>query len=119
MRQILVRQSLMNHRQTMRLAKMLDEDRYTAAGRVIALWLWALDNAPDGVLDGDFGVYSGDVVGYAGGDSQRVLSAFIASGWIVDTSTLGEDDEDAALVIADWTSVDGPISVATETDPNQ
>lgn len=45
-----VQQSLVTHRKTLRLAQLLGIDRSAVVGRLIALWAWCLDNAPDGCL---------------------------------------------------------------------
>ena len=50
---IQVQQSLVSHRKTLRLARLMGVDRHAAMGRLVALWLWCLDNAPDGVLSDD------------------------------------------------------------------
>lgn len=118
MGEILVRQSLMSDRKTMRLAKLLGEDRYAAAGCVVALYLWALDNAPDGNLDPDFASYVGDVVGYKG-NSEQLMEALTQSRWILNTADFGDDDEDVSLFIADWHEDNTPISRYTETNPNK
>lgn len=49
-RTIRVPQNLLMQRELLHLAHATGEDKYTLVGRLIALWSWALDNAPDGVL---------------------------------------------------------------------
>jgi hypothetical protein len=48
---IKVDQHLLAHRKTARLADQLDIPEAQAAGHMIGLWGWAIDNAPDGILD--------------------------------------------------------------------
>jgi hypothetical protein len=43
-------QSLLTHRKTMMLAESLDIHEMQAVGHLVALWAWALDNAPSGEL---------------------------------------------------------------------
>lgn len=45
-----VHQGIFRHRKTLKLASLLDIPRMSAAGHMISLWHWAIDNAPDGDL---------------------------------------------------------------------
>jgi hypothetical protein len=45
-----VHQSLFTHRKTLELAELLEVPDLYASAHLIALWTWALDNAPDGHL---------------------------------------------------------------------
>lgn len=54
MSSVQVQQSLVSHRKTLRLARLLSLDRYAVVGRLVALWAWRLDNAAsDGRLNDD------------------------------------------------------------------
>jgi hypothetical protein len=82
---IQVQQSLISHRKSLRLARLLNVDRYAAIGRLIALWLWCLDNAPDGVLSDDVDdKMLADVMGWPAemGDSFELVDALHAAGYI-------------------------------------
>lgn len=48
---IQVDQALPTHRKTLILADTLDISPTHAVGLMVTLWLWSLDNAPDGLLD--------------------------------------------------------------------
>lgn len=48
-----IHQSLVNHRKTIKLARALGVPRPQVIGHLVLLWLWALDNAPDGHLEDD------------------------------------------------------------------
>lgn len=77
-----VHQSLPSHRKTSKLMRALDiKTRAQAVGHLVMLWLWALDNAPDGnlrELDPD------DVAEAAGwrGNPDKLLSALQSSGYM-------------------------------------
>lgn len=43
--------TLLRNRKTKALARALDVDRPTAVGLVVSVWLWALEQEPDGILD--------------------------------------------------------------------
>ena len=45
-------QSLPTHRKTLRAADALDIPPVYVVGHMISLWLWAIDNVPDGSLAG-------------------------------------------------------------------
>jgi len=47
---IKVSQCLRSHIKVLRVSAMLTLDRATVIGLVVSLWLWALDNAPDGII---------------------------------------------------------------------
>ena len=55
-------QSLLTHRKTLRLGRLLGMDRFCVCGRLMALWCWALDNAPDAgvVVSGGYRVILAD-----------------------------------------------------------
>ncbi|MGH2504274.1 MAG: hypothetical protein ACRDID_17340 [Ktedonobacterales bacterium] len=82
---IQVQQSVLTHRKTLRLARLLGEDRHTTIGRLIALWLWCLDHAPDGVLaaDIDDGTLA-DVMGWSEqlGDPLDLVDALQVAGFL-------------------------------------
>ena len=49
---IQVHQTLKDHRKVYAAADALDVDPAHALGLIVSFWLWALDNAPSGSLDG-------------------------------------------------------------------
>ena len=50
---ILMEQSLLTHRKTLRLARLLALDRCAVVERLVARWSWCFDNALDSVLAPD------------------------------------------------------------------
>ncbi|HEY7974248.1 MAG TPA: hypothetical protein VID72_02800 [Ktedonobacterales bacterium] len=82
---IQVQQSLFTHRKTLRLARLLGEDRHTTIGRLIALWLWCLDHAPDGLLAADIDDETlADVMGWSEelGDPFDLVDALQRAGFL-------------------------------------
>lgn len=118
---VVVSGALFTDRRTMRLAKILGIDRVAAAGAIISLWIWALDNGEQRIgpadLGEDFGMYAADVTGL-NLDSLAITKALTASGWLLYTGDIGEDEDDAKWFIRAWDD-DGPISLLRETDPNE
>ena len=45
-----VHQSLPTHRKTMSVGHLLDIPRTSVMGHMLSLWMWGVDNAPDGEL---------------------------------------------------------------------
>ncbi|TXH58316.1 MAG: hypothetical protein E6Q97_02405 [Desulfurellales bacterium] len=56
----------------------------TLLGHVTLLWLWALDNAPDGVLPSDHAIIAS--AAQWEGDAERWSTALITSGYIHETA---------------------------------
>ena len=97
---IQVEQSLVTHRKTLRLARLLHIDRYAVVGRLVALWSWCLDNAPDGCLgEGVGSVILADVVG-RDGNPDELAEALISVGFL--DVAVGADDTRPHLHIHDW-----------------
>ena len=92
---IQVQQSLVTHRKTLRLARLLGENRYAVVGRLVALWTWCLDNAPDHDIDADV---LADVMGWVEqqGKPAELFEALITAGFI------DMDPHDLHLSIHDW-----------------
>lgn len=99
---IQVQQSLVSHRKTLRLARLLGLDRYAVVGRLVALWAWCLENAVDGRLakDGDDidAEILADVMGWDGKPAELVDSLITAGFLDVDSST----QDKPVLSIHDW-----------------
>ena len=89
-----VHQGLFRHRKTLVLAAALDVHRMSAGAHVISLWLWALDNAPEG----DLSHLSPAIISFGAeweGDPQRFTTALVEAGFL-DTADCNQ------LVIHDW-----------------
>ena len=88
-------QSLLTHRKTLRLGRLLGMDRFCVCGRLMALWCWALDNAPDGVVAvGDADILA-DVMGWPG-EPAELCAALVSTGFF----ELAADD--GFYVLHDW-----------------
>lgn len=57
-------QSLLTHRKTLRLSRLLGIDRWATAGRLMALWSWALDNAQEGIIQKADSDILADIMGW-------------------------------------------------------
>jgi len=99
-------QSLPTHRKTLILADLLDIVPVTAMGRIVALWLWALDNAPDGELGAIPVRTLGQAVGWTD-DPDVLVNALIKAGFL---DRIGDD----RLVIHDWYDYTGKLMGARE-----
>lgn len=97
-----VHQSLMTHRKTMRLCRLLKMDNFAVCGRLQALWCWALDNAPDGVIAwADLESLPG-VMGWKG-EPQKLIDALLESGFV------DRSDGESGLLIHDWDDYAGKL----------
>lgn len=108
-----VQQSLVTHRKTLRLARLLSLDRYATVGRLVALWAWALDNALDGVFGDDIDAeVVADVMGWEGKPAE-LLEALITAGFL----DVAPDEQGAArLHIHDWHEHMGRLIEKREQD---
>jgi hypothetical protein len=89
---IKVQQSLRDHRKIVALADALDIEETHALGLCVALWIWAIDNAPDGVLPtSDRAVARG--AGWTG-DGTRLVHGLISANLV---DNLPDD-----RIIHDW-----------------
>lgn len=86
-------QSLLTHRKTLRLGRLLGMDRFCVVGRLVALWGWALDNAPDGVVAVADADILADVMGW-GGEPGQLCDALLGSGFF--------ELDDGFYVLHDW-----------------
>jgi hypothetical protein len=98
---IKVHQSVRDHRKIMALADALDVEDAHAVGLVVNLWLWAVDNAPDGQIpDSDRAVARG--VGWHG-DPHHLLGSLLSVGLVErrgDHHHIHDWDEYAGSLIA-------------------
>ena len=89
-----VAQSLVTHRKTLRLTRLLGIDRYAVVGRLVALWSWCLDNALDGCLGDIETDILADVMGWDGKPAD-LLEGLLTAGFV-------ELREDGHLWVHDW-----------------
>lgn len=81
-----VHQSLPTHRKTRRLARELKlngKDFPKAVGYMVMLWLWAIDNAPNGDLGGIDPYDVADAAEWSG-DPEKFMDALKKSGFVDD-----------------------------------
>jgi hypothetical protein len=106
-------QGLYRHRKVARLARLLSEDarmadlalppdvmRLVAGAHVSSLWLWCLDNAPDG----DFSKLTPEEIALGAewnGDPDLLVDALIHSGFV--------DRDDEVVVLHDWYDYAGKL----------
>lgn len=94
-------QGLREHRKTYACAEMLNISRVTMVGTLACLWLWALDNTPDGRLDGISNRTIAHVCDWPEKKADKLIGALLSCGWL-------EKDEDV-LRIHDWTEYAGKL----------
>jgi hypothetical protein len=92
-------QSLLNHRKTLELADLLGLPPLYAASHMVALWLWALDNAPNGDLHVRVTIISRAAQWV--GDANLLVGAMIESGFL--------DQDDDGISIHDWDDYAGKL----------
>lgn len=104
-----VHQTLPTHRKVKRLKRLLKIKTPQAVGHMVMLWLWAIDNAPDGKLDA---LDAEDIAEAAewGGDPKRFLSALEGAGFI---------DRGDGLSIHDWGQFAGFLADKREVKKQQ
>lgn len=97
-----VHQSLLTHRKTLRLCRLLKMDTFAVCGRLQALWCWALDNAPDGAIDwADLDSLPG-VMGWKG-SRDKLIDA------LIEADFLDRPDDGGTLRIHDWDDYAGKL----------
>jgi len=107
---IKVHQALRGHRKTRQLARELGIDEATAIGHLVLLWLWALDNAPDGVLT-RIPNEELPVAACAKCENETFLQALVNAGFIDRKGRGGR-----GLYIHDWDEYGGQLSAARAKD---
>ena len=93
-----VHQSLPSHRKIMRLRRLLKIEAPQAVGHMVALWCWALDNAPNGNL-GDFSVDEVAEAAMWKKDPDRLWHALIESGFVDEDNYLHDWDDYAGRLM--------------------
>jgi hypothetical protein len=101
-----VHQSLRDHRKTIDLAERLGVSEACAVGHLLFIWLWALDNANDGLLTTSPQVIA-KIAAFCG-DANAFQSALIESGYV--------DQVGDSLVIHDWDDYAGKLIAKRKSD---
>jgi hypothetical protein len=98
---IQVHQSLLTHRKTYRMAKLLERDPFYVVGLLIAFWAWAVDNAPNGqIFEEDHDVLA-DVLhisehnGYVTGSVTKIIEVMLQTRFL-------DVHENGDIFIHDW-----------------
>ncbi len=103
-------QSLMNHKKIIRLKNVLKVEAPHAMGLVCNLWLWAVDNAPDGDLTEFSAEELSEVCGYKK-DPNQFLKAMVDVGFI--------DKKGKKKQIHDWSEYTGRLMESREIRKEQ
>lgn len=100
-------QALLTHRKTLRLSRLIGIDRWGVAGRLMALWSWALDNAPDGAIAHEDSDILADVMGWDGEPSE-LCHALVTAGFL--------DQHANHYAIHDWMDYAGRLIEKRKSD---
>jgi len=98
-------QTLPTNKKTIRLKNLLRIKVPQAVGHLCILWLWALDNAPDGDLSGFTADEIAEFAQWPGKSPEEFLGALISAGFV---------DED--MRIHDWHSYAGKLVEKRKSD---
>lgn len=100
-------QSLIGHRKTLRLARMMQVSVHEAVGILCCLWLWGIDNAdPSGLLAGVEAADLADALRIH--DAEQLAEALITSGYL--------DKTEEGYVIHNWPEYGGALQRNREND---
>ena len=91
-------QTLPQNKKTLKLKRLLKIKTPQAVGHLCMLWLWALDNAPDGDLSEFLFEDIAEVCGVEEKNAEKFVDALIKSGFV-----------DADLVLHDWCAYVGKL----------
>ena len=105
-------QSVWTHRKTLKLSRMLGINKVVTVAHLAHLWTWAMDNAPDGMIEADACL----LVEAAGnppitdGLEEDFSDALLACGF------LDPGDDESCWFIHDWEEYGGKILARNETE---
>ena len=77
-----VHQSLREHRKLYSCADDLDIEPVLLLGMLVSLWLWALDNTPDGGLDNISNRTIARATRWPEKKADQLMTALINNGWV-------------------------------------
>jgi hypothetical protein len=101
-----VNRSVFTHRKTMKLADVLDLPEVYAVAHLTALWTWAMDNAPSGIIPADTSARMIARAAEYPGAAQTFVDALLASQY------LSQSDE--GYEIPNWMEYGGKLLVQQE-----
>lgn len=104
-----VHQSLRDHRKLYACADDLDIEPVLLLGMLVSLWLWALDNTPDGGLDSISNRTIARATRWPEKRADQLVTALINNGWIDRT-------EDGGIALHDWKEYGGKLTERRATD---
>lgn len=103
-------QGLREHKKMFACAEALNLSRIETIGTLVSLWLWALDNAQDGSLQGISNRTVACVCGWPEKKADKLVNTLKDTGW------LDYDDDKECLVIHDWYDYAGKLMEQREKD---
>lgn len=103
-----VHQGLREHKKLYACAELLNISRVEMLGTVISLWLWALDNAQDGSLEGISTRTIARVCDWPEKKASALVEALVSTGWL--------DRDGDKLMIHDWMDYAGRLMERREKD---
>lgn len=103
-----VHQTLRDHRKLLQCADALNVEPVKLMGMLISLWLWALDNAPDGNLSGISEKTIARVMYYPEKKAASLVKTLVAENWL--------EQKDGVLAIHDWSEYAGRLMERREKD---
>ena len=104
-----VHQSLREHRKLYSCADDLEIEPVLLLGMLVSLWLWALDNTPDGGLDGITNRTIARATRWPEKKADQLVTALINNGWIDRT-------EEGGLALHDWNEYGGKLTERRSAD---
>lgn len=97
---IKVDQKLVDHQKTFRLAELLDLEEVQVIGYLVALWAWALDHHPAGVLPNNDRMIARQC--RWSGPPEHFVRSLVESGFV-------DDDYMGKMEIHAWEEYAGPL----------
>ena len=83
---IQVEQNIINHKKTLRAIRLLNISKITLIGHLNFLWIWAIDNIPDGIFPKEDIIVIEDACLWEG-EEGAFISALVKAGFIDECST--------------------------------
>ena len=105
---IQVHQTLKDHRKVYAAADALDVDPAHALGLIVSFWLWALDNAPSGSLDGISNRMIARAAQWTGSADEFVEA--------LKTAEFVDETPDGGLELHDWQEYTGSLIEKREAE---
>ena len=97
--------NLPRHPKVAQAAAYLGMGRTEVVGMLVALWLWALEYSPQGLIPGGYREL-GEIIGYPTRSVRRVINAFYSAGLL--------DKVDSNFKIHDWMDYAGALIAGRE-----